>query len=128
VCARGSDLALLGGPSTHPLDGALTSAMESSDSLPFRLWSLFFRTLSLGVLIAGALAALLGTLTVILAIVRRSPVPGFSLGLSLLFIVGGAVLVLMGLRGFRIRTRRDLEAELAQTAADRDRLERWINR
>ena len=102
--------------------------MESSDSLLFRLWSLCFRILSLGLLIVGALAALLGALTVILAIVRHSHIPGFSLGLGLLFFFGGAVSMLMGLRGFRIRTRRDWEAELAQTAADRDRLERWINR
>jgi hypothetical protein len=103
--------------------------MKSPDSLLFRLWSLGFRTLSLGLVLMGALAAIIGALLAFLVIVRRlPPTTGFSLGLSLLFVVVGVVFVLIGTRGFRIRTSRDLKADIAQTTGDRDGLERWINR
>ncbi|SRR5579871_851881 len=103
--------------------------MGPSETLTFRLWSLGFRALSLGVLVLGALAALVGAITVALAFFpRAASIPGVSFGRGVFFMIVGVLFVVIGARGIRIRTRDDIVADFEQTASDRDRLERWINR
>jgi hypothetical protein len=67
-----------------------------------------FRTLSLGLVAMEALAAIIGALLVFLMIVRRLPATtGFSLGLSLLFVLVGVVFVLIAsaaLESLRVAT------------------------
>jgi hypothetical protein len=103
--------------------------MDSPDSFLFRLWLLGFRTLSLGLVAMGVLATIVGTALAVLVVARHlPPSSGFSLGTSLIFVLVGVTFVLIGVRGFRIRKRRDLGADIAQTASDRDKLVRRINR
>ena len=94
-----------------------------------RLWFLGFRVLSLGALVMGALAAVVGVIVAVVSLLPRTqPPPGLTFGYGVLFIVVGVTFVLIGVRGFKMRMRRDLDADIAKTANDRDSLERWINR
>ena len=95
-----------------------------------RLWFLGFRVLSLGALVMGALAAVVGVIVAVVSffLPRTQPTPGLTFGYGVLFIVVGVTFVLVGVRGFKMRTRRDLDADISKTANDRNRLERWINR
>jgi cytochrome c biogenesis factor len=103
--------------------------MDSPDPILIRLWFLGFRVLSLGVLVMGALAAVAGVIVAVVSVLPRTqPSHGLTLSYGVLFIVGGAAFVLIGVRGFRMRTRRDVDADISKTASDRDSLERWINR
>jgi hypothetical protein len=103
--------------------------MESPDPIMVRLWFLGFRVLSVGVLVMGALAAVVGVVTAVVSLLPRTkPTPGLTFGSGVLFTVVGVTFVLIGIRGLKMRTRRDLDADIAKTASDRDSLERWINR
>jgi hypothetical protein len=103
--------------------------MDSPDPMMTRLWFLTFRVLSLGAAVLGALAAIAGVIVAVVSVLPRTqPSPGLTLSYGVLFIVGGAAFVLIGVRGFRMRTRRDVDADISKTASDRDSLERWINR
>src|SRR3984957_11203452 len=103
--------------------------MDSPDPLMTRLWFLSFRVLSLGAVIMGALAAVVGVIVAVVSVLPRTqPSPGLTLSYGVLFIVGGVAFVLICVRGFRMRARRDLDADISKTASDRDSLERWINR
>jgi type III secretory pathway component EscS len=103
--------------------------MDSPDPIMIRLWFLGFRVLSLGALVMGALAAVVGLIVAVVSLLPRTqPSPGLSFGYGVLFIVVGVTFVLIGVRGSKMRTRRDLDADISKTANDRDSLERWINR
>jgi len=103
--------------------------MDSPDPIMIRLWFLGFRVLSLGALVMGALAAVVGAIVAVVSLLPRTrPSPGLMFGYGVLFIVVGVTFVLIGVRGFKMRTRRDLDADISKTANDRDSLERWINR
>ena len=103
--------------------------MELHDPIMIRLWFLGFRVLSLGALVVGALAAVVGVIVAVVSLLPRTqPSPGLTFGYGVLFIVVGVTFVLIGVRGFKMRTRRDLDADISKTANDRDSLERWINR
>jgi hypothetical protein len=103
--------------------------MDSPDPILIRLWFLGFRVLSLGALVMGALAAVAGVIVAVVSLLPRTqPSPGLTFSYGVLFIVGGVTFVLIGVRGFKMRTRRDLDADISKTASDRDSLERWINR
>lgn len=103
--------------------------MDSPDPILIRLWFLGFRALSLGALIMGALVAVAGVVVAVVSLLPRTqPRPGLTFGYGILFIVVGTPFVLIGVRGFRMRTRSDLDADVSKTASDRDSLERWINR
>ncbi len=94
-----------------------------------RLWFLSFRVLSLGAVLMGALAAIAGVIVAVVSLLPRTqPSPGLTFSYGVLFIVEGVTFVLIGVRGSKMRWRRDLDADISKTAADRDRLERWINR
>jgi hypothetical protein len=103
--------------------------MDSPDPILIRLWFLGFRALSLGALVMGALAAVAGVIVAVASLLPRAqPSPDLNFGYGVLFIIGGVTFVLIGVRGFKMRTRRDLDADISKTASDRDSLERWINR
>ena len=103
--------------------------MDSPDPMIIRLWFLSFRVLSLGAVVMGALVAIVGVIVAVVSVLPRTqPSPGLTFSYGVLFIGGGVTFVLIGVRGFKMRTRRDLDADISKTAADRDRLERWINR
>jgi uncharacterized YccA/Bax inhibitor family protein len=103
--------------------------MDSPDQMMTRRWFLSFRVLSFGAVVMGVLAVVAGVIVAVVSVLPRTqPSPGLTLSYGVLFIVGGVAFVLAGVRGFRMRTRRDLDADIAKTASDRDSLERWINR
>lgn len=103
--------------------------MASPDPIVFRLWLIIFRTLSLGMLVMGALATIGGAIIAVAAVLPEAQrIPGVSLGYGVLSIVVGVTFVVIGFRGFKMRTRRDLETDMSKTASDREKLERWINR
>lgn len=103
--------------------------MDSRDPLRIRLWFLAFRALSLGLLVIGVLAAVFGIIIAVVALLPQTqPTPGLSFGYGLLCIALGVTFAVAGVRGFKMRTRRDVDAELSKTSSDRNRLERWINR
>jgi hypothetical protein len=56
------------------------------------------------------------------------PTSGLSFGYGILSIALGLTFAIIGVRGFRIWTRRGVDAEISKTSSDRERLERWINR
>jgi membrane protein implicated in regulation of membrane protease activity len=94
-----------------------------------RLWILGFRILSLGALVTGALVAVVGVFVAVVSVLPKTQQsPGLTFSYGVLFIVVGTIFVLIGIRDFQIRTRRDLDADISKTAGDRDSLERWINR
>ncbi len=98
-------------------------------TLLVRLWSLTFRTLTLGVLVIGALAAVVGVVIAAAALVPRTqPTPSLSFGHGILSIALGLAFAVIGVRGLKIWTRRVVDAEISKTSSDRERLERWINR
>jgi membrane protein implicated in regulation of membrane protease activity len=108
--------------------GKLTP-MDSPDPIKARLWILGFRILSLGALVMGALVAVVGIFVAVVSVLPKTlQSPGLTFSYGVLFIVVGATFVLIGIRGFQMRTRHDLDADISKTAGDRDRLERWINR
>jgi len=103
--------------------------MDSPDPIMIRLWFLSFRVLSLGALVMGALVAVVGAIVAVVSLLPRTqPSPGLTFGYGVLFIVVGVTFVLIGVRGFKMRTRHDLDADISKTASDRDSFERWINR
>jgi cytochrome c biogenesis factor len=103
--------------------------MDSPDPLMTRLWFLIFRVLSFGAVVMGTLAAVAGVIVAVVSVLPRTQAPpGLTLSYGVFFIVGGVAFVLIGVRGSRMRTRRDLDADISRTASDRDSLERWINR
>lgn len=79
-------------------------------------------------LLMGTLVAAAGAMGAVAILYTGRTVAGFSLGTGLLFIAGGATFSVAGFRGFKMRSRRDLEADISKTADDRDKLEQWINR
>ena len=77
----------------------------------------------------GVLAAVVGVIIAVVALLPRTqPTPGLSLSYGVLSIALGVTFVVAGVRGFKMRTRRDVDAEISKTSSHRDRLERWINR
>ena|ERR1700758_445679 len=102
--------------------------MEQSDPLVFRLWSLGFRALALGLLVLGTLVAVVGALVFAVALIRGLPSSShMSIGEGAIMLIGGMLFAEIGRRGLKIRSRKDLDADIEQTAKDRDRLEQWIN-
>ncbi len=80
-------------------------------------------------LFMGALAPAVGAVIAVvslLGVVR--PTPGLSLGYGLFFVAVGVTFSVVGFRGFKMRSRRDLNADIAKTTSDRDQFEQWINR
>jgi hypothetical protein len=117
------------GRSTRSLDGYAAYAMNSRDPLLFTLWLLGFRSLCFGLVVMGTLAALGGVLVAVVSLLPGTrPIQGLSIGYGALFIVVGVTFAIIGVCGIRIRTRRDLDQDIEQTASDRAKLERWINR
>lgn len=94
-----------------------------------RLWFISFRVLSLGAVVIGALAAVVGVIVAVVPVLPRTqPSPGFTFSYGVLFILVGVSFMLIGVRGFKMRTPRDLDTDISKTASDRGSLERWINR
>lgn len=103
--------------------------MNSTDPLLVRLWCLALQTLSLTALLMGALAAVVGVIYAVAALLPLTlPTPGLSFGYGVLSIAFGITFTVIGVHGFKMRTRRDVDAEISKISSDRDRLERWINR
>jgi hypothetical protein len=102
--------------------------MDPRDPPLFRLWLLFFRTLCLGMLLMGSIVAVAGAMIAVAVLYTGRTPPGFSLGSGLLFLTVGTTFSVAGFRGFKMKSRRDLQADILNTASDRDKLERWINR
>ena len=106
-----------------------TYHVKSRDSLLIHLWLLSFRALSLGVVVLGVIAAVGGTVTALVAVLpRMQSSPGLKFSTGVLFAIVGVTFVWIGVRGYKIRTRRDLDADISTTPGNRDSLERWINR
>src|ERR1700761_469265 len=101
--------------------------MDARDPPLFRLWPLFFRTLCFGMLLMGTVVAAAGAIAVAILYTSHT-VAGFSLGTGLLFIAGCATFSVAGFRGFKLRSRLNVEAEISKTADDREKLEQWVNR
>jgi hypothetical protein len=102
--------------------------VNSSDSALFKVWSLGFRALSALAILVGALGALVGLGMMVLSLLPRlgSDFANFTTGA---FVAGlGILFTLIGWRGVKIRTRANLDAEIAQTEADRSRFETWVNK
>ena len=101
--------------------------MDSPDPTMIRLWFLGFRVLSLGALVMGALAVVVGVIVAVVSLLPRTQ-PSASHLVTASSASRCVTFVLIGVRGFKMRRRRDLDADISKTASDRDSLERWINR
>jgi hypothetical protein len=79
-------------------------------------------------LLMGSIVAVAGAMIAVAVLCTGRTSPGFSLGYGLLLLALGTTFSVAGFRGFKMRSRRDLQADILNTASDRDKLERWINR
>jgi|HubBroStandDraft_6_1064221.scaffolds.fasta_scaffold1328939_1 hypothetical protein len=88
--------------------------------LAWRIWLVGFRILCLGCIVLGSLVAIACSLVFVLQLIR----PTFSVEISEPFVAIGAIMgtlfVFMGIKGLKIKTPDDVEAEIAALGSSRE--------
>jgi hypothetical protein len=102
--------------------------MISGRDLAWRMWLMAFRTLCVALILLGSLTAIGCSVVFALRLVRPASFVEMPAPLAAFVAVMGTLFVLVGIKGLRIKSFRDVEAELEALRSARDSLERSINK
>jgi hypothetical protein len=102
--------------------------MISGKQLAWWIWLMAFRILCAGCILLGSLTAISCSAVFVLRLIRPASFVEVPAPLAALAAVLGTLFVLVGIKGFKIKSFRDVEAELKALGSTRDSVERWINK
>jgi hypothetical protein len=102
--------------------------MISGKRLVWRIWLVSFRILCVALILLGSLVAISCFVVFVLRLVRPTSFVEMPAPIAALVAALGTLFVLVGIKGLRIKSYGDVEAELEALRSTRDSLERSINK